>query len=95
MYTIKISNQFKKDLKSIKKSGRKKQDLDRIEKVIDLLAVPEILPEKNMDHGLTGNYKDYRECHILPDLLLIYRYFDEHHELLLYRIGSHSKLFNK
>lgn len=95
MYTIKFSNQFKKDLKRIKKSGRKKKDIEKMEEVIDLLAIPEILPERNVDHGLTGNLKDYRECHILPNLLLIYQYIDEYNELLLYRIGSHSELFNK
>lgn len=93
MYQIKLSNKFKKDLKKIKKSGHKKKDLDEIAKIINILAIPETLPEKNKDHSLSGNFREYRECHIFPDLLLIYRYSEEHNAMLLYRIGSHSELF--
>jgi mRNA interferase YafQ len=50
------------------------------------------LPEKNHDHALTGAWVGYRECHIRPDLLLIYRKPDAI-TLRLARLGSHSELF--
>ena len=80
-------------MKRIQKSGRKKNDFSAVKSVIDTLAIPEILPQKNKDHILTGNYDGFRECHILPDLLLIYNYDEQEKILYLYRIGSHSELF--
>ena len=62
-----------------------------LHQVIDILRIPAILPLKNMDHCLTGNNAGYRECHVAPDWLLIYRQNEE--ELLLYRTGTHSDLF--
>ena len=59
------------------------------------LAMGEKLPEKNKDHALTGNWVGHRECHILPDWLLIYRIEDEVLVLTLARTGSHSDLFGK
>jgi mRNA interferase YafQ len=49
------------------------------------------LPEKNHDHGLGGDWQDHRECHLKPDLLLVYRKYGE--VLQLVRMGSHSELF--
>ncbi len=69
-YIIKPSNRFKKDLKTIVKCGYNKELLL---KVIDTLASGEALDEKYKDHELSGNYIGHRECHILPDWLLIYR----------------------
>lgn len=66
--------------------------MDLLQQVIDTLRIPETLPLKNKDHNLSGNYIGYRECHIEPDWLLIYCYEDN--ELLLYRTGTHSDLFN-
>ncbi len=63
-----------------------------LQQVIDTLRIPDTLPVKNRDHNLSGNYSDYRECHIEPDWLLIYRI--ENDELFLYRTGTHSDLFN-
>jgi len=93
VYTIKTSTQFKKDMKRIQKSGRKKSDMTKIKGVIEQLAIPTVLPEKNRDHALSGNYNIYRECHILPDLLLVYLQDEDSQELFLFRIGSHSELF--
>lgn len=93
MYTIKTSTQFKKDMKRIQKSGRKKSDLTKIKEVIEQLSTPTVLTEKNRDHALSGNYNMYRECHILPDLLLVYLQDEVSQELFLFRIGSHSELF--
>jgi mRNA interferase YafQ len=80
-------------MKGIQKSGRKKSDFLQIKWIIDQLAVPAILPASFRDHSLSGKYKDYRECHIFPDLLLIYFQDEDNQELRLYRIGSHSELF--
>lgn len=93
MYEIKPSTQFKKDMKRLQKSGRKKNDFDKIIEVINLLAVPAVLPEQKKDHQLIGQYSGYRECHILPDLLLIYKQVEESQMLHLAHIGSHSELF--
>ena len=90
MLKIVASNQFKKDLKLARKRGLK---LDHLTAVVNTLASEESLDKKYRDHALSGNYKNYRECHIKPDLLLIYKI--EKTELVLYavHIGSHSDLF--
>jgi mRNA interferase YafQ len=58
---------------------------------VNLLAVDEVLPQRYVDHPLVGEWKDYRDCHIRPDLVLIYRKPDEA-TLELVRLGSHSEL---
>jgi len=63
-----------------------------LKEILYKLINDEILPIKYKDHSLTGNWKNYRECHIKPDLLLIYRKIDLD-ILSLVRIGSHSELF--
>ena len=60
--------------------------------VIDTLRIPEALPQKHRDHRLSGKYADYKECHISPDWLLIYKIHDD--ELWLSRTGTHADLFN-
>ena len=62
-----------------------------LQQVIDTLKIPDALPQKNMDHSLTGNYSGRRECHVVPDWLLIYK--QDEKELLLYRTGTHADLF--
>jgi mRNA interferase YafQ len=62
--------------------------------VAELLATDRPLKGKHRDHALSGNWKDHRECHLKPDLLLIYKKPDDH-TLRLVRIGSHSELFGK
>jgi mRNA interferase YafQ len=59
--------------------------------IIEKLAKKETLPPKNRDHNLSGNYANFRECHIQPDWLLIYKYDQE--TLYLTRTGGHSDLF--
>ena len=90
MLQVSFTSQFKKDYKLCKKRG---YNMELIQSVIDILAIPEALPEKNRDHNLTGNYANKRECHILSDWLLAYRI--EGSELVLYRTGTHSDLFGK
>ncbi len=95
MRTIKWSTEFKKDYRRIKASPRHANDVDELlTSVVELLANDTPLPESNRDHALTGNWKGYRECHIKPDLLLIYQ--PEALALLrMVRLGSHSELFSR
>jgi mRNA interferase YafQ len=81
-------SQFKKDFKRIKKQGKNSEELKTILKI--LIECKEI-PEKYKDHQLTGNWKEFRELHIQPDWLLIYKIEDG--ALFLIRTGSHSELF--
>ncbi len=70
-------------------------DIGLLEDVIAALAMGIPLPEKNRDHTLSGNWAGHRECHILPDWLLVYRIDDDVLVLTLSRTGSHSDLFGK
>lgn len=90
MLTIKYHTLFKKDFKRIKKRG---YDISRLEKIVELLANEVPLPEQFKDHNLSGNYNGFRECHIAPDWLLIYRVNNNELVLVLSRTGSHSDLF--
>ena len=91
MRTIERTNQFKRDYKrEAKGQHRTSLDNDFVE-VVKLLANDVPLPEKYRDHALTGDWKDFRDCHIKPDLVLIYRKPDDEF-LQLARIGSHSEL---
>ena len=67
--------------------------MDLLQAVVDVLRVPDALPQKNRDHSLTGNYTGCRECHIQPDWLLIYEISEDTLFLYLTRTGSHSDLF--
>lgn len=88
MLDVRYSTKFKKDFKACVKRRYK---LELLQQVIDTLRIPDTLPTKNADHNLTGNYSGFRECHISPDWLLIYR--TEGNELFLYRTGTHADLF--
>lgn len=89
-YRIIPSTRFKKDLKRVQKRGG---NIQAIADVINILAAGGILEPKYKDHPLYGNYSHCRECHVEPDLLLVYRHVED--ELLLYlvRTGTHSDLF--
>ena len=91
-YTVKTTNQLKKDFKLAMKRGL---NIDLLEIVIATLALGEPLPDKNKDHALTGNWIGHRECHILLDWLLIYRIEEEVLILTLARSGTHSDLLGK
>ena len=91
MLEIVLSNRFKKDLKMAKKRG---YNLDLLNDVVEKLARQEPLPKKNRDHSLTGYFIGFRECHIQPDWLLVYRVNDEELILFLTRTGTHSDLFD-
>ena len=89
-YEVKFTTQFKRDLKLAKKQ---RKNLDELFDVIELLANGKVLDDKYQDHGLSGNYKGTRECHINPDWLLVYEIKEDVLVLMLYRIGSHSEIF--
>lgn len=89
-YQITWTSHFKKDYKlAIKRN----MDINLLDEIIKKLANGETLPRQYNDHPLGGNWKGYRECHILPDWLLIYRYDEDVLVLTLSRAGSHSDLF--
>ena len=90
MYKIKFTGQFKKELKLAKKQGK---DINKLFKIVDILAQKKVLDIKYKDHALISNYKGFRECHIESDWLLIYKYYDDILVLSLSRLGSHSELF--
>ncbi|MBD5549781.1 MAG: type II toxin-antitoxin system YafQ family toxin [Lachnospiraceae bacterium] len=89
MLNVRYSTKFKKDFKTCVKRGYK---MSLLQQAIDTLRIPAQLPEKNKDHNLSGNYSGYREYHITPDWLLIYKQTDD--ELKLDRTGTHADLFN-
>lgn len=81
---------FRRDLKREKRGQHR--NLDQIvTDIVRLLAADDALPERNRDHALTGDWIGFRECHIRPDLLLIYEKAEG--VLRLVRLGSHNELF--
>lgn len=90
MLEIVPSNQFKKDLKLARKRGCK---IEHLRDVVNTLANGQKLDEKYRDHGLSGDYNGFRECHIEPDWLLIYQTSQTTLTLFLFRTGTHSDLF--
>jgi mRNA interferase YafQ len=93
MRTIERSSAFRRDYKRAKAAPRHSKHLDSLlSTVVALLLSGQVLPDSKRDHALSGDWMGYRECHIKPDLLLIYRKPDAD-TLRLARLGSHSELF--
>lgn len=92
MYRIVPSKQFKKDFKRAARSGR--FDLPLFNEIVNFLAKGEPLDKKHKDHDLQGSMQDFRECHVKPDLLLVYKIYQGQLILELVRLGSHSELFD-
>ena len=90
MLTVKPTSKFKKELQKAQKSGK---DISKLNIIIKKLANEEPLPAENKDNQLKGNFKGFRECHIEPDWLLIYKIYENQLILSLERTGSHSDLF--
>lgn len=88
MLNVRYSTRFKKDFKTCVKRG---YQMPLLQQAIDTLRIPAPLPPKNKDHNLIGNYSGYKECHIEPDWLLIYKQTED--ELRLDRTGTHADLF--
>jgi mRNA interferase YafQ len=91
MRTIKVTTQFKKDYKRESK-GMHRAALSRdFAAVVNDLASDKALAPRQRDHALSGDWIDHRDCHIKPDLVLIYRKPDDE-TLQLVRLGSHAEL---
>ena len=91
MFEVVLSNRFRKDLKLAAKRGLR---LDELNAIVEQLAAGQTLPERNRDHALTGDYIGFREGHIRPDWLLVYRVDGDTLELFLFRTGTHTDLFD-
>lgn len=91
MRTIERTTAFRRDFKREAK-GRHRSILDtELRQVIVALASDEPLEPRHRDHALSNDWKDYRDCHVKPDLVLIYRLIGAD-RLILARLGSHSEL---
>ena len=93
-YDIEATSRFKSDYKKIRKQGK---DINKLIRVLEILANGDALDEKYKNHKLINDktFKDCMECHITPDWLLIYKIQDNKLVLLLFATGSHSDLFDK
>ncbi len=92
MYQIEFTNEMKRNVKLMRKRGK---DISKLTDILNKLANAETLPQSNNDHQLTGNLKDFRECHIEPDWLLMYQIHDDILVLTATATGTHSDLFGK
>lgn len=94
MRKISFTTRFRKDFDRVQKSQPSNSLQVELQPVLDMLIADVPLPPKNRDHALRGEWSRFRDCHIRPDLVLIYRKF-EPSILELARLGSHSELFKK
>lgn len=93
MYQVIRTKLFERSYKRLKQSGVKKEVVSDLQDVIDVLASGKSLSKKHSDHKLTGQFQGYRECHVRPNLLLIYQIDQGNLLLILVDIGSHPYLF--
>lgn len=93
MYQIKPTKTFRKSIKRLKKSGMRSAFEKNLTEVLDDLILGSLLPAKYRDHQLSGSLKDYRECHLKPDLLLVYQIDQKIKTVILVDIGSHAQIF--
>ena len=84
------STSFKRDFKRAVKRGK---DPEKIKQVVRILCAQTPLPPALHDHPLKGKYSGYRDCHIGPDRVLIYRVVHDQLQLICFRLGTHSDLF--
>ena len=92
MYKIQYTAQMKKDVKRMKRQGK---DLSKLVRALSLLASGNPLPRNYRDHSLSGALRDFRECHIEPDWLLIYQIYEDTLILSASATGSHAYLFRE
>ena len=90
MYSIVYTGKMKKDVRRMKKRGK---DMSKLITVLIMLADKQPLPEQYKDHQLSGKLSDFRECHIEPDWLLMYQYYDDILILSATATGTHADLF--
>jgi mRNA interferase YafQ len=91
MRTTDPTGRFRRDLKREMRGKYAQVIIDELDDLILLLAADAPIPTRHRDHALTGEWKDHRDCHVKPDLVLIYRKPDDE-TLQLVRLGSHSEL---
>jgi mRNA interferase YafQ len=91
MRTTDPTGRFRRDLKREMRGKYAQVIVDDLDELILLLAADATIPVRHRDHALTGDWKDHRDCHVKPDLVLIYRKPDDD-TLQLVRLGSHSEL---
>jgi len=92
MYEVRFTTAYKKSYKLMRKRGL---DVTLLDEVVDTLRQGKQLDEKYCDHGLSGNFVGFRECHIKPDWLLVYLIENDILTLTLVDTGSHSDIFKK
>lgn len=92
MYHLEVTTKFKKDLKKIKRSSKDFSLVVQVLKRLEKGGVSEI-PKNMLPHKLKGQFKDNWECHLKPDLLIIWLQIDSENVIRLVRVGSHSDLF--
>lgn len=90
MLEVVYTKQFRKEYRKMFKRGF---DMSKLDNVVNMLKNEETLEPKHHDHNLDGSWKGYRECHIAPDWLLVYKIDKGILVLTLHRTGSHSDLF--
>ena len=90
MRTPEYNGSFKKDRKLMKKQNK---DMNKLTEIVDMLLKGQPLLPKHENHPLHGNYKNWWECHIEPDWLLIYKIVKEENKVIFNRTGSHSELY--
>lgn len=88
MLSLQYTTRFKKDVKRLEKRGK---DMRKLTAIIDKLCAGEPLPARNRNHLLLNDWKDFWECHIEPDWLLVYQY--DSSTLYLAASGTHSDIF--
>ena len=91
MRRIEITTAFKRDYRRVRASPRHRDIEVLLTRILDLLVADAALPARYRDHPLTGDWHDHRDCHVKPDLVLIYRKPGSE-ALQLVRLGSHSDL---
>ncbi|MBO6117415.1 MAG: type II toxin-antitoxin system YafQ family toxin [Bacteroidales bacterium] len=91
-YTLIYTGEFKRNVKKCAKRG---YDLAALQRVITILQNTGTLPKEYLPHKLSGNYKGYWECHVMPDWLLLWKQNDNELILTLYKTGTHSDIFGK
>lgn len=92
MYNIVYTTRMKHDVKIMKKRGK---DMNKLIEALSLLASGNQMPDRYKDHQLQGNLKDFRECHIEPDWLLMYQVFKNELILTATATGTHTDLFKR
>lgn len=90
MFELKFSHGFKKDYKRYK---HQRNIITELEKILNILVADQKLPMSNLNHKLSGKRKNCLECHIKPNVLLMYERDTQESTITLVRMGSHSEIF--